>query len=101
MNQPPVEVANTVRACGAGSVEKSRRWLHWSHLKVLNAVARCRTAALGGHLGQCPKCGRQALSQNSCLMGSSLLWGVEPSRGRAGAVPMPFELPKTEPRIIQ
>jgi len=40
--------------------------MHWSHVKVLNAIARCRTAALGGHRDQCPQCGHQAISYNSC-----------------------------------
>ena len=67
MNPPPLEVADIVRARGAGFIEKSRRWLHWSHVKVLNAVARCRTAALGGHRDQCPRCGYEiAISYNSC-----------------------------------
>ena len=66
MNQPPVEVADIVRVCGARFIEKRRRWLHWSHVKVLNAIAHCRTAALGGHRDQCPKCGHQAISYNSC-----------------------------------
>ena len=66
MNRPPVEVADIVRARGAGFVEKSRLWLHWSHMKVLRAIARCRTAALGGHRDQCPGCGHQAISYNSC-----------------------------------
>lgn len=67
MNPPPLEVADIVRARGAGFIEKSRRWLHWSHVKVLNAVVRCRTAALGGHRDQCPRCGHEiAISYNSC-----------------------------------
>jgi Putative transposase/Transposase zinc-binding domain len=33
---------------------------------VLRAVERCRTAALGGHLDQCSRCGQQAISYNSC-----------------------------------
>src|ERR1019366_5346365 len=32
----------------------------------LNAIARCRTAAWGGHRDQCPNCGHQAISYNSC-----------------------------------
>lgn len=68
MNRPPVEVADIIRACGAGFIEKSRHWLHWSHVKVLRAVARCRTAALGGHRDRCPRCGYEdaAFSYNSC-----------------------------------
>ena len=67
MNQPPLEVADIVRARSAGFIEKSRRWLHWSHIKVLHAVASCRTAALGGHRDRCTGCGHEiAISYNSC-----------------------------------
>jgi hypothetical protein len=38
---------------------------------VLDAIARCRTAALGGHRDRCIRCGHRAISYNSCLMGSS------------------------------
>jgi len=35
--------------------------------KVLLAIARCRTAALGGHLDECTRCGHRAtISYNSC-----------------------------------
>jgi hypothetical protein len=93
MNQPPIEVADIVRACGAGFLEKSRRWLHWSQVKVLNAIARCRTAALGGHRDQCPQCGHQAISFNSCLMGSNSLWGVERGNRRKSNHSKPLFLP--------
>jgi hypothetical protein len=33
---------------------------------VLDAIVRCRTAALGGHLDKCVRCGHQAISFNSC-----------------------------------
>jgi DNA-directed RNA polymerase subunit RPC12/RpoP len=33
---------------------------------VLDAIVRCRTAALGGHRDQCLSCGYQAVSYNSC-----------------------------------
>ena len=45
-------------------------------LKAFRAIQNCRTAALGGHLDACPRCGHQAISYNSCLMGSNSLWGV-------------------------
>ena len=67
MNRPPLEVADLVRAAGRGFIERSRRWITWQHLKVLRAIARCRTAALGGHLDQCTDCGyRPVISYNSC-----------------------------------
>jgi hypothetical protein len=67
MNRPPLEVADLVRAAGRAFIERSRRWITWQHLKVLPAIARCRTAALGGHLDECIDCGyRPAISYNSC-----------------------------------
>src|SRR5260370_1485572 len=67
MNRPPLEVADLVRAAGGAFIERSRRWITWQHLKVLRAIVRCRTAALGGHLDQCTNCGyRPAISYNSC-----------------------------------
>jgi hypothetical protein len=67
MNRPPLEVADLVRAAGRTFIERSRRWITWQHLKVLRAIARCRTAALGGHLDECTDCGyRPPISYNSC-----------------------------------
>ena len=62
-----MEVADLVRAAGERFLEKSRGWLSGQHLKVLSAITRCRTAALGGHFDQCDDCGYQApISYNSC-----------------------------------
>jgi predicted Zn-ribbon and HTH transcriptional regulator len=66
MPRPPVEVADVIRAAGDSFHERSWRWLTWFHLKVLNAILRCRTAALGGHADACSKCGHEAFSFNSC-----------------------------------
>ena len=66
MNAPPFEVADIVRAAGKSFIEKNRSRLNWQHLRVLRAIERCRTAALGGHLDQCSRCGHQAISYNSC-----------------------------------
>jgi hypothetical protein len=66
MTRPPLEVADIVRAQGNRFIHNSCRWIHWSHRKVLQAIARCRTAALGGHRDQCPRCGYRAISFNSC-----------------------------------
>ena len=36
------------------------------HLSVLNALEKCRTVALGGHVDGCDKCGHIRISYNSC-----------------------------------
>jgi len=67
MSRPPLEVADIVRAAGEAFLERNRQWLGWKHVKVLLAIARCRTAALGGHLDECMRCGHRApISYNSC-----------------------------------
>jgi hypothetical protein len=67
MSRPPLEVADLIRTAGATFVERNRQWLSWKHIKVLLAIARCRTAALGGHLDECTRCGHRAtISYNSC-----------------------------------
>ncbi len=66
MNRPPLEVADLIRTAGTAFIERNRHWLRWKHVKVLLAIARCRTAALGGHLDQCTRCGHRTISYNSC-----------------------------------
>jgi hypothetical protein len=61
-----VEMADIVRYAGQGFIERSRRWINGQHEKVLTAITRCRTAALGGHRDQCSGCGHTAISYNSC-----------------------------------
>ena len=59
-----VELADIFRAYG-----KSYRRNHplpVSHLKVIQAVERCRTAALGGHIERCDSCGFERPAYNSC-----------------------------------
>jgi len=48
MSRPPLEVADLIRNAGAAFIERNRQCLSWKHIKVLLAIARCRTAALGG-----------------------------------------------------
>ena len=67
MKPPPLEVADIIRAAGRRFIEKHRSWLTGLHLKVLSAIERCRTAALGGHRDRCSRCGYTvAISYNSC-----------------------------------
>jgi hypothetical protein len=67
MNRPPFEVADIIHAVGKSFIEKHRSWLTGLHLKVLSAIERCRTAALGGHRDRCSRCGHTvAIFYNSC-----------------------------------
>jgi hypothetical protein len=66
MSRPTLEVADIVRRTGKSFWQQQQSHLAWPHRKVLDAIVRCRTAALGGHRDQCVRCGRQAISFNSC-----------------------------------
>jgi hypothetical protein len=66
LTPPALEIADLIRTAGAAFVERNRQWIRWKHIKVLLAIARCRTAALGGHVDECTRCGYRAISYNSC-----------------------------------
>ena len=66
MKRPPWEVADIIRRAGRRFIDRYRDSLTWPQVKVLRAIERCRTAALGGHRDQCDRCGHQAISFNSC-----------------------------------
>jgi hypothetical protein len=67
VTRPPIEVADVIRAAGQGFIQRQRSWLTGLHRKVLSAIVRCRTAALGGHRDRCSGCGHiVAISYNSC-----------------------------------
>jgi hypothetical protein len=66
VTRPPFEVADIIRQYGTRFIDAHRAWLTAQHLRVLRAIAHCRTAALGGHLDQCAACGHRAISYNSC-----------------------------------
>ena len=65
MSHATLEVADIVRAAGDSFWEEYGSHLAWPHRKVLDAIVRCRTAALGGHRDKCVRCGHQAVSYNS------------------------------------
>jgi hypothetical protein len=66
MSRPTLEVADIVRAAGNRFWEKHKQHFAWVHRKVLDAIVRCRTAALGGHRDKCVRCGHLTASYNSC-----------------------------------
>src|SRR3989442_2718930 len=66
-HRPAVEVADILRAQGNSFIDRHRGWLRFQQIKVMRAILRCRTAALGGHVDKCLRCGKDwGLSFNSC-----------------------------------
>jgi putative transposase/transposase-like zinc-binding protein len=66
VTRPPFEVADIIRQYGDRFIETHGAWLTRQHRRVLRALVRCRTAALGGHLDRCARCDYRAISFNSC-----------------------------------
>jgi uncharacterized CHY-type Zn-finger protein len=67
MNRPTVEVADILRVQGDDFIERHRNRIRFQQLKVMSAIVRCRTAALGGHIDTCTQCGGdRTISYNSC-----------------------------------
>ena len=64
MPRPLLEVADIFRIHGPGYREKNA--LSPEQSRVMRAIEMCRTAALGGHVDRCNKCGHQVISYNSC-----------------------------------
>src|SRR6266436_3568217 len=67
MSRPLLELADLIRTAGTAFIECNRQWIRWPHIKVLLAIARGRTAALGGPIDECSRCGQRAtISYNRC-----------------------------------
>ena len=64
--RPALEVADIFRAHGPAWRDAQRGHLSLAQLKVMSAIAQCRTAALGGHVLRCGGCGLDQVSYNSC-----------------------------------
>ena len=68
MARPVLEVADIFRAHGAAWRAANAGHVSLGALKVMSAIERCRTAALGGHVARCENeaCGHTLISYNSC-----------------------------------
>jgi hypothetical protein len=62
--RPPFEIADVVRVHGEAFARS--HVVTPEQAAALRAIARCRTAALGGHLDVCVDCGHERPSYNSC-----------------------------------
>lgn len=63
-----LEVADIFRDHGAAWRDANRGHVSLDQMKVMSAIERCRTAALGGHVARCENdaCGHIHVSFNSC-----------------------------------
>ena len=68
MVRPALEVADILRDHGPAWREANRGHVSLDQLKVMSAIERCRTAALGGHVARCENvaCGYTLIAFNSC-----------------------------------
>jgi hypothetical protein len=68
MARPALEVADILRDHGPAWREANSGHLSLDQLKVMSAIERCRTAALGGHVARCENaaCGHTEIAYNSC-----------------------------------
>ena len=68
MGRPTLEVADIFRDHGPAWREANRGHVSLDQLKVMSAIERCRTAALGGHVARCENdaCAHTAIAYNSC-----------------------------------
>jgi hypothetical protein len=64
--RPALEVADIFRACGDAWRTANAGHISLEQLKVMAAIERCRTAALGGHVERCEDCAHELIAYNSC-----------------------------------
>jgi hypothetical protein len=66
VSRPALEVADIFRDHGAAWRRANAGHISLEQLKVMAAIERCRTAALGGHVARCEKCAHTLIAYNSC-----------------------------------
>ncbi|MCP4209743.1 MAG: IS91 family transposase [Shimia sp.] len=66
MPRPELEVADIFRSHGPAWRKAYAGHISLEQLKVMSAIERCRTAALGGHVEQCADCHHTRIAYNSC-----------------------------------
>ena len=66
MSRPALEVADIFRDHGAAWRHANVGRVSLDQMKVMSAIERCRTAALGGHVARCEGCAHTVIAYNSC-----------------------------------
>ena len=66
MPRSSLEVADIFRDHGAAWRAANAGRASLNQMKVMSAIERCRTAALGGHVTRCEDCAHEHIAYNSC-----------------------------------
>ena len=66
MSRPALEVADIFRDHGAAWRRANAGHVSLDQMKVMSAIERCRTVALGGHVARCEGCAYTVIAYNSC-----------------------------------
>ena len=66
MSRPALEVADIFRDHGTAWRSANAGHVSRDQMKVMSAIERCRTAALGGHVARCENCAHTLIAYNSC-----------------------------------
>jgi hypothetical protein len=66
MTPPRLEVAEIFRRYGDAFLDRYGDTLRTEQRRALSDIAACRTAALGGHVEACDRCGHRRIAYNSC-----------------------------------
>lgn len=66
MSRPALEVADIFRRFGPAWRKANAGHISLEQFKVMNAIERCRTADLGGHVAACEDCSHIHIAYNSC-----------------------------------
>jgi Putative transposase/Transposase zinc-binding domain len=66
VSRPALEVADIFRDHGAAWRRANAGHVSCDQLKVMSAIERCRTVALGGHVARCEDCAHTVIAYNSC-----------------------------------
>jgi Transposase zinc-binding domain len=66
MSRPALEVADIFRDHGTAWRRVNAGHVSLDQMKVMSAIERCRTVALGGHVARCEGCAHTVIAYNSC-----------------------------------
>jgi hypothetical protein len=66
MSRPALEVADIFREHGPAWRRANAGHVSLDQMKVMSAIERCRTVALGGHVARCEGCAHTVIAYNSC-----------------------------------